>query len=107
MADEVSRGEFDLLKQMVAGLDSRISDIDAHGTRGIGILTTRIDEVVKDVASMQADMIGKFDALTKQRELERKERISGRRWLIGTGVAGVASMSAVITLLVEVLRHVH
>jgi hypothetical protein len=42
-----------------------------------------------------------------QHEKELSDRKTGRRWLVGIGIAGIAAMSAVGTLVIEVLLKVH
>ncbi len=108
MADEpVTRGEFDLLRSMVSSTQNRLESIDDHGTRGIASLTAQVAEIIKDVAGLQSDVTNRFDLHSRTHEQDRKDRIAARRWLIGTGLVGVGTMSAVITMLVEVLHRVH
>lgn len=114
-----------MLRQMVAASSSRLDSIDTSGTRGVGVVQAQLTDVVKDLADLKSEVntrfheVGlRFDAMTadvdgqftdhrRVHEQERRDRVSARRWIIGTGLAGVASMSAVIGLLVEILRHVH
>lgn len=107
MTDQPTRGEFDLLKQMVVTGQTRLDNIDDHGTRGVTGLQAQMTEVVKDLAELKADVNARFEAHTRQHDQDRRERVTGRRWLIGTGIAGLMAMSAVAGLLVEVLMHVH
>lgn len=46
--------------------------MDQGGTRGVQLLTSRVDDLVKDVASHQADH--------KAAEVQRR---SDRRWILG------------------------
>ncbi len=105
--DEVSRAEFDMLRQMVTATQGRLENIDDHGTRGITALTAQVTEIVKDVAALQSELTSKFEAHVRLHEQDHRERISGRRWLIGTGFAGIGAMCAVIALLTEVLSRIH
>lgn len=113
-----SRGEFDLLRQIVAGQGQRLETIDSSGTKGVAVVQAQMTDVVKDLAELKTEVNVRFDSAAKgelqwhkdhltMHEQEKRDRVTGRRWLIGTGVAGVASMAAVLALLVDVLHHVH
>lgn len=81
--------------------------MDSQGTRGVGILQLQVTEIVADLTQMRADTRAWQTEHERQHEQERRERIVGRRWLVGTGIAGLASMAAVISMLIELLSHVH
>lgn len=100
---DVTRGEFNLLKESVDRNERRIESIDDHGTRGVGVLQNQIVDLSKDVAKLEA-ALEHHEAGHKE---ERKERAKNRKWLIGVAIAGLGSMAAMISLLVEVLAHVH
>lgn len=125
MTDQPTRGEFDMLRQMVGTTQTRLETIDGTGTKGVAVVQAQLVDVVKDLADlkgevnsrfaevglrfdgMKADVDGQFTAHRRVHEQEARDRITGRRWLVGIGLAGLASMSAVITLLVDVLGHLH
>lgn len=100
---EVTRGEFDMLRDAVTTNARRIDAIDDHGTRGVVALQAQMLDLVKDVGKLEISL----ENHEKSHVEERKERQRSRRWMIGTAIAGLASMSAVIGLLIEVLMHVH
>lgn len=122
---EITRGEFDLLKGMVERNASRTDDLDNHGTRGVGVIQSQLTDVIKDLAEVKAEtkaeladtksevstlrteMEGRFDKHAKQHEDEVKARITARRWLIGIGIAGLASLAAVGGLLYDIMSHLH
>lgn len=94
---DVTRGEFTLLKEVVDRTQIRLDVIDDHGTRGVIAVQAQLLDLVKDVS----DLNNRF-------EQDRKERISGRRWLIGMGIAGLGSMAAILTVVLEILvQHAH
>ena len=66
-----------------------------------------VQQKVSDLIQQVGELNGEFVSHEKRHEQNDRERISGRRWIIGTGIAGVASMSAMIALLVDVAQHVH
>lgn len=113
-----SPGEFAMLQQTVDRIVKRIWDIDEHGTRGVSTLSVRIDELVKDLADIKGDMNGKFTeikndvvAWLNKHELEhdkdRERQIKGRRWLIGTLIAGGLLLVGIITLLIQISATIH
>lgn len=113
-----TRGEFELLRQIVAGQGARLETIDSSGTKGVAVVQAQMTDVVKDLAELKTEVNVRFDSAATgelqwhkdhlaMHEQERRDRVTGRRWLIGTAVAGMASMTAVLALLVDVLNHVH
>lgn len=96
MSEEVSRGEFDLLKSMVKDLGDRLTSIDEHGTRGVAVIQAQLTELIKDLVEMKTELAN-----------EKTARLTGRRWLIGVGIAGIAACGGLITAVIAVLQHVH
>jgi len=66
-----------------------------------------LTDVVKDLAEMKADLAGRFEAHQRVHDQDHADRISGRRWLIGTGIAGLGAMGAVLAMLADILQHIH
>lgn len=95
-----SRREVDLLRE-------DLHRIDAHGSRGVGVLQNQLTELVKDLTEMKADLSTRFEAHQRVHDQDHADRISGRRWLITTGIAGLAAMGTVIAMLADVLSHLH
>ena len=104
---DVTRGEFEMLKTAVDRAERRIDTIDEHGTRGVVGLQAQIVDLVKDVTELKSDLVKRFDAHDLVHKQEARDRVSARRWMVGTAVAGLASMAAVISMLVELMMHVH
>ena len=88
-------------------LRHRVEQMDELGTRGVGILQLQVAGLVTDLAQAQADTRAWQATHEAHHEVERHERIIARRWLVGTGVGGVASMAAVITMLWQIIGHIH
>lgn len=108
MPDEVTRSEFNLLVSQVSEDRARMNSIDNSETRAaVGIVQAQLMDVTKDLTELKTDVNTKFASHLRDHEIEKRDRISARRWLVGIGVAGIASMTAVITLLVELLNKVH
>lgn len=94
VVDEVTRGEFDLLRQMVGNLDSRVTTIDDHGTRGVGAIQIQLSEVIKDLADMKAEF-----------KAELRARLSARRWAIGIMVGSAGAFGGLLTAVVTLAMH--
>jgi hypothetical protein len=103
----VTRGEFDLLKDMVTATNARVENIDSYGTRGVAVVQTQLTEVVKDLSELKADVNSRFAAHEKQHELEKSERRSSRRWAIGTSIGFGAALAAILATVLDIMNHVH
>ena len=100
--DLVTRGEFDLLKQIVASNQARLEGIDQAGTRGVGVVQAQLVEVVKDLADLKAEVNSRFDAHARVHDQDTRDRVNSRRWAIGTFLAALA---IVVTLLLNITLH--
>lgn len=94
--DWVTRGEFDLLKQIVADNQQRLLSIDEHGTRGVGIVQVQLNEVIKDLAELKLS-----------HEQEKASRRATGKWLIGTVIAFMAMAAAVIITVADLATKTH
>lgn len=100
MSEEwVSKGEFNLLRDMVQANATHIGMIDSAGTRGSGILQVSLTELIKDVSELKADMNARFTDHDRLHEREKSERLSSRRWFIGTTVALLTAMGGLYPFL--------
>lgn len=98
-----SQREMDQLRSDQRALSKRVDDLDNHGSRGILTLQAQVVELVKDMGVLT----GAFETHQRQHATDARDRATGRRWLVGTGIAGTATMVAVLTLLVQILGHLH
>ena len=98
-----SQRELDLLRADQRALSHRVDELDTHGTRPVLQLQASFLELVKDVAGLAAA----GDRHQQQHDQEIRDRTVGRRWLVGTGLAGLAAMVAMLTLLLQILGRVH
>lgn len=105
MSDEVTRGEFELLRQMVAETRARIEGIDQAGTRGVGVVQAQLVEVVKDLADLKADVNHRFDQHAAVHEQDQRDKAAGRRWTITTVIAALVLLVAILGLQVSVHLH--
>lgn len=100
---DVTRGEFNLLREMVSTNQQRLDSIDDHGTRGVVSLQTQMLDLVKDVGKLELAM----ENHEKTHKDERKERDRNRKWFISTTIAGLMLLITILALLAEVLMHLH
>ena len=100
--DAVTRGEFELLRQMVTGNQQRLEGMDSGGTKGVLVVQTQLVDVIKDLAELKAEVDKRFDVHVLVHERDRADRVAARRWVIGTALAALA---IVITLLLNITLH--
>lgn len=105
MSDEISRGEFDLLRQIVAANQARLEGIDQGGTRGVGVVQAQLVDVVKDLAELKADVNSRFDAHQRVHDQDQRDRAAQRRWAITTAIAVLVLLAAILGLQVSVHLH--
>jgi|SRR5258708_28927767 len=114
MPDEpyATRREVDMLISKVSDLDRRVDNLDRDGTRGVLAMQQQLTDAIKDMTEIKTDLIsfkrdnaGWFKEHTVQHDTDQAERISGRRWLVGTALAGVLALATVIGLLIQVVQN--
>lgn len=91
-----SRRELDQLRRDLEQLARRIEDLDVNGTRGVILLTQQITATTSELAQHRKD----------HRD-ELADRVRSRRWAIGALIGGAASVTAILTLLVQLTAHLH
>ena len=89
-----TRRELDMLR-------TRVDLMDTNGTRGVILVQERLADLGKDVAKLE----GQMTAHELLHERDRKERVSGRRWLAGTVITTAGAMVAILALLVDITSH--
>ena len=92
-AGAVGRSEFDRLAERV----ERIDTATARDVRGLAVNVGRIEADLADVAEDVSEI------KTGLAERDRG-RVSGRRWVIGISVAGLAAIGGLYPL-IETLAH--
>lgn len=103
MNDPVTRDEFAMLRDTVRTNEARLDGID-RGTGGVGALAVQIAEVVKDLATLKLDLDSFRKDHAWQHDQETRNRVSTRRWLIGTVIAALACIEVP---LFYVIAHLH
>ncbi len=79
---------------------------------GVAVLAVQLTEVIKDVTAVQSELAAhrlehkeeKRDRET-QRQLEKRNRVAGRRWLIGVTITLLGSVAGLYALLAQILVH--
>lgn len=79
--------------------------MDRDGTRGVAVLQAQMTDLAKDLAELKGESRTWQNAHEQQHLSSDRERVAGRRWLVTTAVAGLASMAAVIGLLIDLVAH--
>jgi hypothetical protein len=92
-----------MLSDQVKGNATRLDVIDSTGTRGVGVLSVQVADVIKDVAELR----GQLGEHERKHEQDERARVAGRRWALGFGVAALASLAAMIGLLLDIAATVH
>ena len=104
---DVSRGEFDMLRQVVDDVTRRLEAMDSGGTRGVGAMAVQVAELAKDFGELKTDVNTRFEQHIRQHDADLKSRTAARRWMIGTAVVGAGSMAAVIVMLLDLITRLH
>lgn len=82
-------------------LRARVDMIDVQGTRGVGVLQTQVMELIKDLAELRAQAGSWQERHDSQHAADTRERVIGRRWVVGTCIAIVVMLTAVLTLTLQ------
>lgn len=101
---EITRGEFELLKQIVTQNQNRLEAIDLSGTRGVGALTSRVDDMVKDLAEFKTEVTNDFREHKALHKDEESKRVSARRWAITTAILALTALAGLYPLIFLVTR---
>lgn len=104
MIGHVTRGEFDLLRQMVQQNASRVETIDNLGTRGVGTIQSQLSDLTKDLLELKTDMNMRFSDHDKLHKSEKRERVNSRRWLIGTALLMITALGGLYPFLYTILH---
>lgn len=113
-----TRRELDLVRQATdlehAKLWARIDAMDVQGTRGVGVIAVRIDNLIADLAELKSGLAAangaldvRFQAHELQHQADATRRKDGSRWRITAAIAAAATACTVIGLLVDLLARVH
>ena len=97
----VTRGEFDLLAQIVSTNQARL---DQGG--GVGVVQAQLVGVIKDLAELKAEVDKRFDAHQLVHDRDQADRVNGRRWMIGTLIAALVLLVAVLGLVAQIAARV-
>lgn len=97
----VTRGEFDLLAQIVYTNQTRL---DQGG--GVGVVQAHLVGVIKDLAELKAEVDKRFDAHQLIHDRDQADRVNDRRWMIGTLIAALVLLVAVLGLVAQIAARV-
>ena len=97
----VTRGEFDLLAQIVSTNQARL---DQGG--GVAAVQAQLVGVIKDLAELKAEVDKRFDAHQLVHDRDQADRVTGRRWTIRTLIAALVLLVAVLALVAQIAARV-
>lgn len=103
----ITRYEF---QQQLAAFDRltrRVEEIDVGGTRGTGAITVQLSQLSRDLSEYRVTNASWQAAHEAEHTSEINRRASNRKWIIGTVIAGLATMSAVVIMLATLLFRIH
>lgn len=75
--------------------------------RGVTTLQAQVRELAADLSELKGETRTWQETHERYHEQDTRDRAAGRRWLIGTGIAGLAAMTAAIGLLIDIASHLH
>ena len=101
---ELTRGEFDLLRQMVGQNQARLDAMDSSSI--LAALQVQLTNVITDQVELKTEMLARFDAHDKLHVLDKEDQVTGRRWLIGVSLVGLGSIGTMLGFLVDIASHV-
>lgn len=107
MTEPPGRGEFDLLRQIVATIQIRVDAIDVGGTKGVAVVQAQLTDLAKDVVRLEADLDKRFDEHVRVHVQDQRDRVSGRRWMLGTVVAALTVLVAILGLTLNLAAHMN
>jgi hypothetical protein len=87
----VTQREFDVLR-------ARIDQMDQHGTRGVGTLQVRIDEIIKDLAELKVGYAEWQTGHLIMHKAESDDARTSRRYILTTSIAILAIVVTVLGL---------
>lgn len=71
------------------------------------ILQQQVRELSTDLAELKGETRAWQIGHNETHTLEERDRVSSRRWVLGFAVAALASLSAMIGLLIDIVYQVH
>lgn len=89
----VTQREFETLR-------NRVDQMDQHGTRGVGTLQVRIDELVKDFAELKVDQVNWQAGHLALHQQETQSAQQSRRYILTTSIAILALVVTILGLAV-------
>lgn len=97
--------EFQLQRDVTAQLAARVEAMDTQGTRGESGAQVQMTELIKDVSELSTS-VKTWQAAHEQQHINAEtQRQAGRRWLIGTAIAGLGLLVAMAAMVATLLVH--
>lgn len=108
MAEEAyaTRRELDMVRDDIRSLRSDVGALTG-GSTGVPVLQDRLIEMTKDIAELRGDMNSRFTDHLKAHEQANRDRVTGRRWLIGTAFAGIGALAGLYAMIFDLIARTH
>lgn len=103
--DPVSWREFNQFLNTYNQLARRVEQMDTNGTRGVAVLNLQVTNLIGQIATLETDMRTWQSAHVQAHNNEVNKRVSSRRWAIGTAIACIAALVALITMVGALLAN--
>lgn len=85
---------------------ARVEYIDAHGTRGIGGIAAQLAGVTADLAELKLSTRLWQERHELAHEKAASSAVAGRRWVVGTCIAALVMLVAVLGLMLQLTGQV-
>lgn len=96
--DAVSWREFRQFLDTYNSLARRVESMDQGGTRGVAVIQVQVTGLTKQLSDLETDMRTWQVAHSATHDAEATRRLSGRRWAVGTAIACLGALIALITM---------
>lgn len=103
----MSRREFDLLAGQVRDDRARVENIDANGTRGVGVIQNQQLQIVKDMSELKADLNTRFALHERVHEQDEAARRSRARWAWTFAIGFGSMLTGVLAVVVDIAGKLH
>lgn len=98
-----SQREVNFLREDLRALSHRVDGLDTHGPRSMLILAANITELTQDVTEVRSE-VAEHRATHAE---EAQDRTRSRRWAITAGLAAAGTAVTMLTMMVQILAHLH
>lgn len=103
----VSWREFSQFLDTYNQLARRVEAMDQSGTRGVAVIQVQVTGLTRQVTDLEGEVRAWQAAHNAAHDVDNVRRIAARRWAVGTAIAGLTLLVALIAMVGELLTHAH